>query len=241
MEIVKNNWKYEMYTKNDELGKNNIAYKKCGYVEYLIYKYIRYKCYTVIHMMLDFRGDMSATLALIKTKCQKEKNVHPKRRDISRQILRINININIYIYVFIIIYICIIYIYKRIHNYIVVKRYLDSSIQTYLYQSLPSNPGGSTGPVRRVFARGRSSSRLSNSCPQVLPCQATKASVDFSWFMNSLRYLSNSGCLWPTLKWKSLMPMHLQWFKLSETLQIALGQKVTIQIYVVLPIGWNVH
>ena len=33
------------------------------------------------------------------------------------------------------------------------------------------------------------------------------------------------------------MPMHLQWFKLSETLQIALGQKVTIQIYVVLPIG----
>ena len=191
MEIVKNNWKYEMYTKNDELGKNNIAYKKCGYVEYLIYKYIRYKCYTYD---VRFQGRHVSNPGL-------DQNKMPKRKKCPSQKTR-HIETNTpYKYKYKYIYICIYHylymynIYKRIHNYIVVKRYLDSSIQTYLYQSLPSNPGGSTGPVRRVFARGRSSSRLSNSCPQVLPCQATKASVDFSWFMNSLRYLSNSGCL----------------------------------------------
>ena len=72
-----------------------------------------------------------------------------------------------------------IYIYKRIHNYIVVKRYLDSSIQTYLYQSLPSNPGGSTGPVRRVFARGRSSSRF---IQLVSPSFTMSSNESFSWF-----------------------------------------------------------
>ena len=105
-----------MYTKNDELGKNNIAYKKCGYVEYLIYKYIRYKCYTVIHMMLDFRGDIVSNPGL-------DQNKMPKRKKCPSQKTR-HIETNtpykykykyIYIYVFIIIYICIIYIYINVY------------------------------------------------------------------------------------------------------------------------------